>query len=114
MILFDKSLRAWGTPQFETTLKREVAQLGADILPLQQGLITGNYVADTPITVVVNAVAETDNLIRIKAGIYYQSVIGGCSCTDDPTPSSDINEYCEVLVDIDKRTAAAVIALVQE
>ena len=112
MIRLDKALRAWGTPDFAGTLKQEIAQLDAGQLPLQQGLSTGNYVADEPITVAINSVAEMEDVIRVTAGIFFKGVIGGCSCTDDPTPISDINEYCEVQLDIDKSTAATMVALV--
>lgn len=112
MIRLDKALSAWGTPGFGDTLKQEIAHLGADQLPLQQGLSNGNYVVDAPITVMINSVAEMENVIRIKAGIFYQGVMGGCSCADDPTPTSESNEYCEVQLDIDKATAATSVALV--
>lgn len=111
MLSLDHALRAWGTPDFEAVLKQELARQ-AEQLPLQQGLTTGNYVADAPITVVVNSVAETESVIRVQAGIFYQGVIGGCSCVDDPTPISEINEYCEVQLEIDKASAAASVSLV--
>lgn len=114
MIKLEKSLRAWGTPEFETALKQEVSQLGADHLPLQQGLSTGNYVSDAPITVLIYRVAEIDNVIRVTAGIIYQGIIGGCSCTDDPTPISEINEYCEVMFDINQTNAITTVMLVTE
>lgn len=114
MIRFDKALQAWGTPGFEDVLKQEIAQLGIGQLPLQQGLATGNYVADAPFTVAIYSVAGQGNTIRVRAGIFYQGVIGGCSCADDPTPVSEINEYCEVKFDIDKTTAAAAVSLVTE
>lgn len=114
MIKLDRSLSAWGTPGFEAVLKQEIAQLGSDQLPLQRGLSTGNYVTAAPFTVMINSVAETEEAIRVQAGIFYQSVIGGCSCADDPTPTGENTEYCEVRLDIDKATAAATIALVTE
>lgn len=112
MIRLDKALGAWGAPDFGDILKQEIARLGADHLPLQQGLSNGNYVSDDPITVMINSVAEMENVIRIKAGIFYRGVMGGCSCADDPTPTSESNEYCEVQLDIDKATAVAAVALV--
>ena len=111
MIRLDKALSAWGTPDFATVLKQEVAQLGADRLPLQQGLSVGSYVTADPVTVMINSVAETESLIRVKAGIFYQSVIAGCSCEGDPTPTSENAEYCEIQLDIDKATAVTAIAL---
>lgn len=114
MIQFDKSLQAWGSPDFKAVLKQEITQLDYSLLPLQQGLSTGNYVSDAPITVAINRVTELEKVIRVNAGIFYQGIIGGCSCTDDPTPLSDINEYCEVQLDIDKTSAVTVVALVDE
>lgn len=112
MFKLEKSLSAWGTPDFTDVLKQEVARLGANQLPLQRGLSTGNYVSDAPITVAIHSVAEMEKVIRVKAGIFYQGIIGGCSCTDDPTPASDINEYCEVLLEIDKGSANTAVTLV--
>lgn len=114
MIRLDKSLRAWGGADFEAILKREVETLGADNLPLQQGLSSSNYVAESPVTMMIHRVAEMENVIRIKAGIFYQGIIGGCSCADDPTPTGENNEYCEVQIDIDKATAATAVALITE
>lgn len=114
MIILNKSINAWGDPDFRNILRQEVAQLGADQLPLQQGLTTGNYVSDAPITVTIHNVEELDKTIRVKAGIFYQGIIGGCSCTDDPTPVSDINEYCDVQLDIDKTSAATTVVLLAD
>lgn len=110
MIRLEKALRAWGTAGFEDALKQEIAH-HASHLPLQQGLSSGNYVTDEPVVVAINSIAELENVIRIKAGIFYQGVLGGCSCADDPTPTSESSEYCEVQLDIDKTTAFASVAL---
>ena len=114
MIKLDKSLHAWGTAGFESVLKREIAQLGADQLPLQQGLSGSSSVSDEPVSVVICSVAEMEKDIRIKAGIFYRGIAGGCSCADDPTSGNEINEYCEVLLDIDKYSAATRMELVTE
>lgn len=113
MIRLDKTLCAWGRPGFLDILKQEIAQLGADHLHLQQGLSSGNYVTAAPITVMINSAAELENVIRVKAGIFYQGVIGGCSCADDPTTTSESNEYCEVQLDIDKTSAATTVVLLE-
>lgn len=112
MLKLEKSLQAWKTPDFEIVLKHEVAQ-GIEHLPLQQGLCASSYVADTPITMLILSVAELESLIRIKVGIFYQGVIGGCSCADDPSPASEIAEHCVVQLDIDKATAVTAVVLVE-
>lgn len=76
-IRLDRALAAWGTPDFSEALKQELAQLGAGRLPLQQGLSTGNYVADEPITVVINRISGMGDVILVTAGIFFKGVIGG-------------------------------------
>lgn len=113
MMRLEKSLRAWGTPAFSAVLRQELAQCSGQ-LPLQQGLSVGNCVIATPVTVMINRIDELENVIRVGAGIFYQSVIAGCSCADDPTAISENNEYCEVQLDIDKITADTAVALAEE
>ena len=114
MILLDKALRAWGSPDFKTILKHDIESMDAEQLPLQQGLTTGNYAISNQLTVMINSISEAENHIRVTAGIFYKSVIGGCSCADDPTFINENNEYCEVRLDIDKASAATAVSLVME
>lgn len=111
MIRLVKSLNAWGTSEFKTVIKQEIEQLDAGELPLQQGLSAGNHVQGDKFTVMVLNVSEGNDFIRARAGVFYTSVIAGCSCADDPAPISELNEYCEVQLDIDKQTAEATIVL---
>jgi len=113
MLRLDKAISAWGTPDFVTILKQEIENLDVEYLPLQQGLVNSNYVADTTICVMINSIAELENVICVRAGIFYQGVLGGCSCEDDPTPTEENNEYCEVVLDIDKLTATVDITIME-
>lgn len=114
MIRLTKSLNAWGTPEFENILKAEIEQMGADQLPLQQGLSTSSYALDDKLNVRIISVSEEANFIRAKVGIFYAGVIAGCSCVDDPTPVEEQVEYCVVQLDINKMTAETTIALLAE
>ncbi len=107
----DNALNAWGTPGFEAALTQELAHHRGE-LPLQEGLSVGSYVIEEPVTIVVNSVSDMGSAIRVRAGVFYRSVIGGCSCADDPTPTPENTEYCEVLCDINKATALATVALI--
>lgn len=113
MIRLTKALNAWGTPEFEGTLKQEIEQLDAAQLPLQQGLTTGNYVLDGHKAMIIGASEDAD-VIRVKAGIFYSGIIAGCACADDPTPVNEESEYCVVQLDIDKQTGEAAITLLAE
>ncbi len=113
MLRLPDALKAWGTPDFESVLKREVAQHAAE-LPLQQGLSISNYVVDAPITMVIHSVGETKNAIAVKVGIFYKGIVAGCACEGDPTPAPENTEYCVVQLEIDKTTAATEVSLVAE
>ncbi len=109
-----KSLNAWGTPDFIGTLKKEIEQLDAGQLPLQQGLSKSSYALDGKFSVMIINTSEEAGFVHAKAGIFYSGIIAGCSCADDPTPVDEINEYCEVQFDIDKKTAETTVILLTE
>jgi hypothetical protein len=112
MLELKKSLQAWGTVAFAEVLKRELAQQAAE-LPLQQALARSNYVAETPVTVMVNGKEDAGKKIRVTVGIFYSGVIAGCSCADDPTPDSELTEFCELSLEIDKDTAESTVTLLE-
>jgi len=114
MIRLTKTINAWGTPGFEDTLKGEVEQLDADQLPLQQAMSISSHVTDSQRTLTIIRVSDDEDLIHIKAGIFYSGIIAGCSCADDPTPIDEQNEYCVVQIEINKQTAEATITLLDE
>lgn len=111
MITLIESLHAWESPTFSDVFKREVDQLDGKLLPLQQGLSQGSVANEDVFNVVVLSVSEQPDFIRVKAGIFYSSVIAGCACADDPTPENKLPEYCEVLFEISRDTADTRITL---
>lgn len=119
MITLPESLNAWNSPEFSAVLQEEIARLGggrsggqyAGPLPLQQGLSVSSHALDEPIQVTVQRVWEEGNRIHARVGIFYSGLIAGCSCADDPTPTEAQNEYCELLVAIDRVTAEAQVTL---
>lgn len=113
MTRLTRSLQAFGTPDFEATLKEELAALGPDVLGLQQGLIAGSVSLGRDIGIMLLRVREDPGRLAVRAGIFFTSALGGCACADDPTPEEENNEYCELELDIDCRTGEARIAIVQ-
>jgi len=111
MIHLHQSLEAWGTPRFPDVLKNEVEQLDDAQLPLQAGLAETSYVAQTGYQVMVIGASEDERALHVTIGIFYQGIVAGCSCADDPTPVEAQNEYCELWLDIDKATAETTVAL---
>ena len=111
MIRLTKAANAWGKPDFNAILKQDIEQLDIDQLPLQQALSTTSYVAGRDFSAMIISANDADGVIRAKAGIFYQGILGGCSCADDPTPVEEQNEYCEVQFAIDKHTAETTVTL---
>ena len=112
MFYLPLSLKAFNTPAFNTVLKQEVCALDGKLLPLQQGLQNSSYAISDKLSVTVLKVSQNDMSITVKAGLLYNGIIAGCSCSDDPTPTDETNEYCDVLFCIDKQTAKTTVALI--
>ena len=114
MMQFTSALNAWETPAFEAALKREIEQLDVELLPLQQGLSQSSYTSGANRSVLILEITVGAEFIRVKTGIFYSGIIPGCSCADDPTPMSEITEYCEVQFEINKMTAETTVTLLTD
>ena len=82
------------------------------MLPLQQGLQNSSYAISDKLSIIVLETKEEATDIIVKAGLLYNGIIAGCSCADDPTPTDETNEYCDVLFHINKQTAETTVTLV--
>lgn len=111
-LVLAEAARAWGTPSFAATLKREL-EGNAALLPLQQALAHSSSVADTPVTVMVEQAAERDGGLRVTVGIFYEGIVAGCSCADDPTPNNLNTEHCRLLLEIDRDSGESRVSLLE-
>jgi hypothetical protein len=108
------SLAAWSTLGFGEAFKQEAEALDPALLPLHQGLSGTSDVADEPFQVMLIGATDTGGEIRVKAGVFYAGILGGCSCADDPTPLESQPEYCELWFDIDKTSGKTSVMPVTE
>lgn len=113
-MLLNKSLAAWQTADFNVVFKDEVKQLNPDLLPLQEALAYSSYAKTDSLVITVLDTTDLPDHIQIKVGLFYTGIIAGCGCADDPTPVNEINEYCEVGFEIDKRTAETTVTLLPD
>jgi hypothetical protein len=111
MIYLYQSLKSFDTPDFKAIAKNDIQDINPTLLPLQNGLSFSSYVGKSPFSVVILNVTEETDFICVKAGIFYTGIIAGCSCSDDPTPTDEQNEYCELLFNINKKTAETSVTL---
>jgi len=105
MIKLEKTVAACNDDSFAQVFKQEVEQLSLDDLPLQQSLSVGSHALADDLKIMINSVEQLDNTIRIRAGIFFYSIIAGCNCADDPTPVDRQSEYCELKFSIDRLSA---------
>jgi hypothetical protein len=112
MFSLPQSRENWDTDAFDSVLKQELYSLDADMLPLQQGLRHSSYAVSDKLTITILNKNEDDENIIVKVGLFYNGIIAGCNCADDPTPVDEINEYCDALICINKQTAEATARLV--
>lgn len=113
MITLSKSLAAWPGPEFAAVLKAEIEALDGNLLPLQQGLARTSYAIPEGFGAIILNVAELPDVIRARVGLSYRGIIPGCSCADDPTPIDEVPEYCVAQFDIDRKTAATTVTLLE-
>ena len=108
MIKLTDSLKNWGSENFKKVLKQEIEALGNDVLPLNQATCQGGLADDSNISALINSVTENETQLVIKVGVFFNEIVAGCNCGDDPASE---NTYCELLVSIDKSTAEACFSL---
>ena len=92
-----ETLAALDTPAFAETLQRELtAQV--DRLPLQESLQRTDRALTDDIRIVPLRVEKGEGAVRIRVGIFYQGILAGSCCADDPTPVEPEVEYCEFTI----------------
>lgn len=107
----EQALHDWNTDHFARTLKREVEGLEAGILPLAKAVNQGGYVDESRLEVTVINSHDAGETIQARMGVFFTEIVICCGCGDDPMPT---NAYCELQLSIDKASAEAVFAVIQE
>ena len=97
-------VRDWHTKDFAGTFNREILSLPSGTLPLQLRGMQNGLVDDTNLSLVVLQQLETEQDCKVKTGVFFSEIIGGCSCGDDPAAET---AYCELWIEISKATAEA-------
>lgn len=105
---------SWNVNEIKETVKQRIEQLDPVSLPLQRGLTHGSHVTGDPIKAIIIDCSVEQYLVRIKAGIFFSSIIAGCNCADDPTPVDTLQEYCVLEFRINKENGEAEIRLLPE
>ena len=110
MPAFTQSLRSWQSGGFSRSLKLEIECLPPGILPLDRGTSQGGRVDDSELSATILGCSDQEDFIQARVGIFFNEVVGGCSCGDDPFVA---NAYCELWVAIDKYSAEATFTVIE-
>ena len=102
------SLKSWSSENFKKTLKQELEALEDGALPLDQAICQGGKADGSKISALINSATENDTSIQINVGVFFDEIIAGCNCGDDPMSE---NTYCDLMVNIDKTTAEACFSI---
>jgi len=104
MTALPRVARASGVDTLKSMLKRDIENLKGGELPLESGTRQGGHVDDRRLSATIFEVDETAQIVQARVGVFFDEVVGGCSCGDDPFT---VNAYCELRVRLDKRTGQA-------
>ena len=105
---------AWTQPNFQSVLLAELRQSDALVLALQRGIARGSHALTDNVSLMVLRRNESADSLRVKAGLSYFSIIPGCACEADPTPMSELPEYVELQIDIQRANGTATLHLLEE
>jgi len=111
MIKLPQSLATFGTNQFNILLKQELAAIDKSELPLNRATTQGGLVNEEQVSILILTSIENTETIEIKLSVFFNEIVGGCSCGDPPM---QINNHCEILLEINKQTANAKFILLQD
>jgi hypothetical protein len=106
-------LELWPSDGFADGLARHLESLGSDALGLARAGSLGGLVDPASVRAVVMNVNDGGEAIRAEVGIFFEELLIGCNCSDDPTPVSQTG-YCRLRIEIDRLKAEATITHLSE
>ncbi|KTG16334.1 MULTISPECIES: hypothetical protein [unclassified Guyparkeria] len=110
MLTFPRTAQA-DPAEIESVFKEELAAMAPDELPLQRGMAHGSVADGERLSaMVIRADIDADH-VRIRAGLFFSSVVAGCACHNDPTPMAEEAEYCEASFEIERPGGSTVVRL---
>ena len=111
MTSLPESLKHWNSARFDAALKSELAGLEDGILPLQQAATHGGMIDCNSLSLTLISTTDNQASLVARVGIFFNEIVGGCACGDEPF---EANAYCVIDISLDKTTAAAQFALVDD
>lgn len=102
MACFRATLDAWDHGAFGDTLRRDLAACREGLRRIaERASASGCLAAEDPAITLLGRAWNPDG-IHIHIGVFFRTVLAGCSCGDEPSME---NGYCEIRITIDGTTA---------
>ena len=102
MACFRATLDAWEDPAFGDILRRDVAACQARLRHIAERASASGCLATEDLAITLLGRVWNPDGIHIRIGVFFRTVLAGCSCGDEPSME---NGYCEVRITIDGTTA---------
>jgi hypothetical protein len=112
MSVFSEIIQSVDSDHFNAAFKVAIKSLSLEQLQLQQAVKNGSIALEEGITVMIISQQQNEDLLEIKIGIFFRSIIAGCNCADDPSPVETLEEYAEAWFSISKKDGSFSISLV--
>jgi hypothetical protein len=112
MSVFSEIIQSVDSDHLNAAFKVAIKSLSLEQLQLQQAVKNGSIALADGITVMVISQQHNNDQLRLKAGIFFRSIIAGCNCADDPSPVETLEEYAEAWFSISKKDGSFRISLV--
>lgn len=107
---FNRAIRALGEKSFESAFLQEaIAQ--SNLLPLHKACHSGGVVKDGSVSISVLSVDEDQGFIKVKTQIFFDEVVGGCNCNDDPFEQV---QMCEALFLLNEEDAQSEFVMLHD
>jgi len=101
------SAQSYDATNLKDSLHQELQKHAGDIV--LQAMLYGTDLAETPWQIMVLKSQFSDQQVVAEIGVFFQSLNGGCNCSDNPDPLSPENEYGEFVLTIDRSTYDATL-----
>ncbi|RUA05866.1 MAG: hypothetical protein DSY43_03605 [Gammaproteobacteria bacterium] len=104
--MFQEALDNFAVDGFTHAFKEAFKLLPVGDLPLSVCCQHSGNIDENSIVVTILSSAETEKIVQLKIGIFFQEVLAGCACSDDSSQAMIYeNGYCELTAEINKTTA---------
>ena len=110
-MLLTQTAQAQDEQALKLALREELIASKDALSSVMKAMQHGTDLAETSWQIMVLNSQFSDQQITAEIGIFFQSLNGGCNCSDNPDPITPENEYGEFVLTIDRKTCEATLEL---